>query len=301
MKKILKWVGIGLGSLIVLALVIAGGLILSADARFNRTYAIEAETVSIPTDAASLAFGERMADMHCRSCHGPDLGGGPFFADDAIGFVDASNLTAGKGGVGALLTDADWVRAIRHGVKHDGTSVFIMPSNDFYYLNDTDLGSIIAYMKSVPVIDREIRPRTFLPFAKLLYSTGAFGNLLYAETIPHEAPRPAPVPVGITVEYGQYLVNAHGCRSCHGEQLNGGQSSEPGAPFAPNLTPGGELVGWSETDFFIAMREGKTPSGRQLSEYMPWQGFKHLTDDELEAVWLYLQSVPKLQTAEKSP
>jgi mono/diheme cytochrome c family protein len=298
MNKILKWAGIGLGGVIVLLLLVIGGLIVSTDLRFSRTYDIEAEAISIPTDAASLATGKHWAEMHCQTCHGPDLGGGPFFEDPQLGYVDATNLTSGKGGIGATMTDADWVRAIRHGIKHDGTSVFVMPSNDFYYLSAADLGGVIAYLKSVPPVDREIRPRGLTAFAKVLYALGAFGNLLYAEIIPHTAPRPAEPPPGVTLEYGDYLINANGCRSCHGAQLNGGQPADPASPFAHNLTPGGELGGWSEADFFTAMREGWTPTDRMLNnQFMPWQGLGKMTDDELGAVWLYLQSLPKLPTA----
>ncbi len=132
----------------------------------------------------------------------------------------------------------------------------------------------------------------------MLYSLGAFGNLLYAETIQHDMRPPAP-PVGVTVDYGEYLANTNGCPACHGPQLNGAQPSEPGAPFAANLTPGGELSGWSEADFFKAMREGVTPGGRQLGDAMPWKDIGKMTDDELKALWMYLQSLPKLETATK--
>ncbi len=298
MKKILKWIGIVVGALVGLIVLALAGLYLSAESRFNKTYDITPEPVTIPADAASLAVGKHWAEIHCQGCHGEDLGGGPFFEDPSLGYADAPNLTAGKGGIGGTNTDADWVRAIRHGIRHDGTSVFIMPSNDYYYLSDADLGGVIAYVKSVPPVDRETRPRSLAPFAKVLYSLGAFGNLLYAETIQHDVRPPAP-PVGLTVDYGEYLANANGCPSCHGPQLNGAQPSEPGAPFAPNLTPGGELVGWSEADFFKAMREGVTPGGRQLGDSMPWKGLGKMTDDELKTVWLYLQSQPKLETAAK--
>ncbi|MBI3242629.1 MAG: c-type cytochrome [Chloroflexi bacterium] len=298
MKKILKWIGIVVGALVGLIVLALAGLYLSAEFRFNKTYDITPEPVTVPTDAASLAIGKHWAEMHCQTCHGEDLGGGPFFDDPSLGYVDAPNLTAGKGGLGGANTDANWVRAIRHGIKHDGTSVFIMPSSDYYYLSDADLGGVIAYVKSVPPVDRETRPRSLAPFAKVLYSLGAFGNLLYAETIQHDVRPPAP-PVGVTVDYGEYLSNANGCPSCHGPQLNGAQPSEPGAPFAPNLTPGGELVGWSEADFFKALREGVTPGGRQLGDAMPWKGLGKMTDDELKTVWLYLQSLPKLETATK--
>lgn len=298
MKRILKWIGIIVGGLVALVVIAVLGMIVSADSRFNKKYDIQAEAVVIPTNEASLAVGKHWAEMHCQGCHGEDLSGGPFFEDPALGYVDAPNLTSGQGGIGGAYTDADWVRAIRHGIKQDGTSVFIMPSNDFYYLGDADLGGIIAYVKSVPPVDREIRPPNLSAMAKILYALGAFGDLLYAETIQHDVRPPAP-PVGVTVDYGEYLANAHGCPSCHGPQLNGAQPAAPGAPFAPNLTPGGELIGWSEADFFKALRAGVTPSDRQLSDYMPWSGLGKMTDDELKALWIYLQSLPKLETAAK--
>ncbi len=295
MRKIIRWVGIILGGLVLLAVLAAGGLILSSEARFNRTYVIRAEAVPIPTDAASLAAGRHWAEMHCQSCHAADLGGGPLFDDPALGYVDAPNLTAGPGGVGARYTDADWVRAVRHGIRGDGTSVFIMPSNDFYYLSDADLGSLIAYLKTVAPVARTVRPRTLTPLAKLIYALGGFSNLLYAETIAHDVRPPAP-PAGITADYGRYLVNAHGCPSCHGPQLTGQQPSEPGAPFAPNLTPGGELRTWSAADFNTTLRTGVTPAGHPLNPAMPWPGLGKMTDAELAAVWLYLQTLPAAPT-----
>ncbi len=180
MRRILKWIGIILGGLIGLLALAVIGMIVSTDMRFNRTHDVQPEAVAVSNDAASLARGQHWAEIHCQTCHGEDLGGGPFFEDPDLGYVDAPNLTSGRGGVGATNTDADWVRAIRHGVKHDGTSVFIMPSNDFYFLSDADLGGVIAYLKSVPPVDREIRPRNFSPMGKVLFALGAFGNLLYA-------------------------------------------------------------------------------------------------------------------------
>ena len=63
----------------------------------------------------------------------------------------------------------------------------------------------------------------------------------------------------------------------------------------PNLTTGGEVAFWSEEEFIATMRTGVTPGGHQLNEYMPWKYFGQMTDDELKAVWLYLQSLPALE------
>lgn len=88
-----------------------------------------------------------------------------------------------------------------------------------------------------------------------------------------------------------------GCQDCHGLELSGGKSADPAAKLAPNLTPGGELIAWDESDFFKAMREGVAKSGHELDpEQMPWEHYKYFTDEELRAIWLYLGSLPKLQT-----
>jgi hypothetical protein len=83
---------------------------------------------------------------------------------------------------------------------------------------------------------------------------------------------------------------------CHGTELNGRLISEGGPEkyLALNLTPGGEMKGWSEEDFITALRAGVTPSGHHLIKVMPWKYFGQMTDDELKAVWLYLQSLPAL-------
>jgi len=300
MKRLFKWIGILVGGLASLLLLAALGMILSTNSRFNRQYEITVKPVVIPTDEASWGIGQHWSEMHCQVCHGADLSGGLVFEDPSLAIVEAPNLTAGQGGIGGDYTDEDWIRAIRHGVKQDGTSVFIMASNDFYFLSDRDLGSLVAYVKSVPPVDHQTRPIRMTALGKVLYALGAFGDLLYAEMIPHDAPRPPSPQAGVTLEYGEYLVSAHGCRTCHGEQLNGSQPAEPGSSFAPNLTPSGEFAGWSESDFAQALRTGVTPSGRILNPaFMPWTGLGKMSDDELSAVWIYLRSQPGLETAAK--
>jgi cytochrome c553 len=99
------------------------------------------------------------------------------------------------------------------------------------------------------------------------------------------------------VEYGQYLVTVTGCRSCHGSTLSGGKNGNPTAMIAPNLTPGGELQAWSEADFLKTIREGVSPSGHKLNpDEMPWKSLKNYSDDELQAIYLFLKSQPALKT-----
>jgi mono/diheme cytochrome c family protein len=112
--------------------------------------------------------------------------------------------------------------------------------------------------------------------------------------IPHDAPRPTVPEPGLTVEYGQYL--ALSCLVCHGLGLSGGEiPAFPSEwPAAPNLTSGsgGRLPSWGEEGFIDFIRDG-TKHGRVISNaFMPWTSYRHMTDDELRAVYLYLMSVP---------
>jgi hypothetical protein len=54
MSRILKWIGVVLGSLIGLILLAIATVYISSNARFNRTYEIQVESVEIPKDAASI-------------------------------------------------------------------------------------------------------------------------------------------------------------------------------------------------------------------------------------------------------
>ena len=68
-----------------------------------------------------------------------------------------------------------------------------------------------------------------------------------------------------------------------------------GISYADNLTPDPTGVGsWTKDQFFTAIRQGKwkgNVNNRDLLPPMPWQDFKNLTDNELSAVFAYLQSI----------
>jgi mono/diheme cytochrome c family protein len=118
-----------------------------------------------------------------------------------------------------------------------------------------------------------------------------------ADLIDHTGPRPTVPTVAVTKEYGDYLVRLAGCRQCHGQQLSGGKVDDPTSNLlGPNLTPGGELAAWSAADFITTIRTGVTPAQHTLNDMMPWKTYGKMSDDELKAVFLYLQSLPKLAT-----
>jgi len=295
-KKIFKWIGIILGSLIGLLLLVGVVLTFVGNARLTKSYDFPPSNIVIPTDAASLEYGRHRAETLCQGCHGEDLSGiTDWFSAGPLGTIDSANLTAGEGGVGREFTsDEDYVKAIRHGVGSDGKPIFMPAVVSTAYLSDEDLGAIIAYLKTVPPVDHKTNGQNFTPLAKILLATGVLGNLP-VESVSHDVHVTAPAS-GVSVEYGEYLVNTNDCRVCHGPQLNGGSSPDPTMTWiSPNLTPGGELGFWTEEQFINALRTGTTPSGHQLNDEMPWKVYKSFYDDELRAIWLYLQSVPKLE------
>lgn len=294
MKRIAKWTGIILLALLGIVILVGGFLYASTGRRLSRTYDFPVEEVVVGNDTAVLQRGEHLVTILCTGCHGSNLAGTPFFQDDSLGSVPSANLTSGSGGVANQYDDVGWVRAIRHGVGYDDQALFIMPSRDFYNMSDEDLGAVIVYLKSLPPVDSDLGEKELKPLARILVAAGAFGDVINAETIDHNGARPTFPTEEASTDYGNYLSKLVGCASCHGENLAGGQDPDPAAPPAPNITPGSEVQNWSEADFFTAMQTGVTPSGRQLSEFMPWQSLAKMNDTELQAVWLYLQSLPAL-------
>jgi cytochrome c553 len=214
--------------------------------------------------------------------------------EPVMAVVPAPNLTSGLGGVGLTNTDEDWIRAIRHGAGHDKRGLIGMPSRIWNQLSDEDLGALIAYLKNIPPVDNELPQRSIGPAFRLMLTLGLAPSS-EASLIDHSASRPSAPQPGVTLEYGEYL--ALGCTACHGPDLNGGTIRDLNGELvtALNLTPGGELQGWSDDDFITALRTGETPSGHVMSEIMPWRYVGQMTDEELQAIWLYLQSLPKLE------
>jgi mono/diheme cytochrome c family protein len=301
MKKVLKWFGIGFASLVGLLLVIAFVMFLIGNARLNKTYDFPLSNIVVPTDAAAIERGKHRAEVLCTGCHGADLGGvNNWFAAGPLGTIDSANLTSGEGGIGLeFKSNEDYVRALRHGIDPEGKPIYMPAVPATAHLSDEDLGAIIAYLKTLPPVDRKTNGHHFTPLAKILLAAGMLGKIP-VEAVSHEAQVPAP-SAGVTVDYGRYLVDINDCRTCHGEQMAGGKHPDPTVKvLVPNVTPGGEPGAWKEADFITAIRTGITPSGHQLNpDLMPWKEYSRLTDDELKAIWLYLQSLPRREQASK--
>jgi hypothetical protein len=77
-----------------------------------------------------------------------------------------------------------------------------------------------------------------------------------------------------------------------------------GVSYAMNLTPDKAtgLGSWTEEMFVNAIRTGKHQgTGRPILPPMPWNQYMHMTDDDLKAVFAYLQSLPPVNNAIPEP
>lgn len=287
--KALRILGKVLLGLVALLVVVVGVSYFVSSVKASKVYEVPPVTVAVPTDSASIARGAVMATLNgCDGCHSANLAGRVMIDAFPFAKLPAPNLTRGAGGVGATYTDADWERAVRHGVRRDGTPLFIMPSSQYNPMRDEELGKLIAYMKSVPAVDNDTLPaRQLYPIARVLLTFGA--PLFEASKIDHTK-QVAVVPVpAATHEYGRYLGGS--CRFCHGEDLAGQKvGGEPGAPPSPPIGPTGNPAKWTDEQFITTMRTGTTPAGWALrNQHMPWKAIGQLSDDELRGILMYLK------------
>lgn len=291
MKRTLKWLGIVVGGLIALVLVLAVVLFLVGRSRLNNAPEVAAAPVTVVDDAEAVENGRYFATISsCTGCHGPQLEGTVFVDEAPIGYVPAPNLTSGAGGVGSTYTDADWERAIRHGVNADGEVMVIMSANHYAAYGDEDLGDLIAYLKSAPPVDNELGERQLQFPGNIIFGVLAYDSWAVNRTDHTAVGGPAPT-FGETAEYGAYLTNIASCASCHAENL-AGNYGQLDSPAGPNLTT------WSaehsREEFATALQTGVLPDGRQLSLEMPWMAYAQMSDTEVGAIWAYLNTLEPL-------
>jgi cytochrome c553 len=283
-----------LGVLFVMLLIAVAAIYWRSSKMLNEHVDVREAALTIPTDAEAIARGQHIAITRgCGECHGEDFGGKMVVDVLPVGRVAGPNLTHGKGGLPASFGDVDWERAIRHGVAPDGRMLAIMPVRDFAALTDADMADMIAFLRQLPAVDREMPAVSIGPILRLQMLLGAI-PLAEARVIDHRSAHLAAMAPTPGADYGRYL--SHTCTGCHGDHFSGGRipGLPPSFPAAANITPdGGSGIGkWRKVDFYTAMRTGKRPNGTDINPFMPWATFKQMSDTELDALWAYLQTLP---------
>lgn len=238
----------------------------------------------------------------CGNCHTPQTPAGPDVAralsgqlveDTELFTAYAPNIT--PAGRIAKWSDAELVRAIREGVRPDGSVMGPpMPFELYRDLSDEDVGAIVAYLRTVPAVEA--------PFVASEYHIPlppAYGPPVTSV---------APVEPGVTVAYGAYLAGpvAH-CTACHtpfGPQgpryatdlgRGGNAFKGPwGVSVSPNITSHADgLAGYTD-DEVKGMIRGLRPDGSRMVPPMGYHYYASIADADLDAIVLYLRSLPPL-------
>jgi mono/diheme cytochrome c family protein len=132
-------------------------------------------------------------------------------------------------------------------------------------------------------------------------------NFAGAETVrlaDYKESNPTGVPAELAqsdpITRGRYLMVAADCQPCHtregGVPFAGGRAFKTpfGTLYSSNLTPDREtgIGSWSAGDFLRAVHKGVRPDGAHLYPAFPYAAYTYLTDDDVQAIWTYLRSVP---------
>jgi mono/diheme cytochrome c family protein len=280
MKKFLRWCGIVLASVVALV-IIAYGIVYLVSARLvARTYDIPAVAIVVPTDQPSIDEGKRLATVYgCfAGCHGKEIAGAVLFDQPVIARLVAPNLSASV----RQYTDAQLATIVRRGLRPDGRSTIVMPSEAFVYMTDGDLGRILAFLKSMPLVDGPGPSVKLGPVGRIGVATGKLATTVQTMAVSKSPPD----AVGEQNTQGRYLAQLT-CAQCHGTNLLGG--SNP-AFTSPSLQT---VAAYSPEAFAQLMRTGVALGNRTLGTMSPWarNNLSAMTDAEIAALYGYLRAV----------
>jgi len=244
--------------------------------------------------------------MGCGNCHTPQGPDGPIAGMELAGFtmadeetmrVVAPNIT--PGGPVAQWTDAELARAIREGLRPDGTLIGPpMPFAFYRGLGDADLAAVVAFLRTLPAVENDPGVSEY-PFPL----PPAWGPPVGSVTAPER---------GVSVEYGAYLAGpvAH-CLECHTPMGPQGPAVDTalgqggfafagpwGVAVASNITssPDG-LANYSDEAVKRMITEGVRPDGAHMLPPMPYSYLARMTPGDLDAIVLYLRTLPPLPDA----
>jgi mono/diheme cytochrome c family protein len=316
MRKLIKWIGILLGLVILVAGAALGWVLATWDADYS---AMPKPAITASADPAVVARGDYLfnAVAHCSICHGgprsiartrgerPPQVGGYVFQAGPFGTFVARNLTADREtGLGAQ-SDGEIARVVRSAVDHDGHFVPFMKLG-VGPIADEDLTALVSYIRTLPAVRRQEEPEAWGLLAKVLAATKF-------KPSPQVPPPYAPAAAEPSVARGNYLANGPAlCRYCHTRHdamagfvevatpFTGGDVEpdevDPASEFAaPNLTPdpaSSPIGAWDEATFLTRFRGGRVFAG----SHMPWENFAELTDADLRSLYRYLRSLPPVAT-----
>lgn len=310
-RKLLRTTGI---TLFVLLLVM-GGLI--AYIKFVLPDIPPATALKVKSTPALVQRGKYLANhvTVCIDCHstrdfskfaGPPMpgtwGSGGDKFDQEFGFPGvfyAKNITPYNM---SNWTDGEIFRVITTGVTQKGEAIFpVMPYHSYGRMHNEDVYAIIAYLRTLPSIKKDVPP-----------SVPDFPMNIIINTIPSKAdPFPA-IKKTDTLAYGKYITTIAGCTECHTKKVNGKVAGEDFAGGFEFNMPGGSVlrstnitpdknsgIGNWTADYFIqrfkayadSSSRNKSVAKGDFNTVMPWIMYSEMDSTDLRAIYTYLRSL----------
>lgn len=278
----------------------------------NPASAADKSADSKPADSA-VSRGQYLSRAGgCMACHTAEAKDGgkegvPYAGGRALktpfGTFYGPNLTPHpEAGLGRW-SEADFVRAMRLGLRPDGAHYFpAFPYPSFTKMNDADLKDLWAYLRSLPADATPNRAHDLqFPFG--------FRFLLAGWKWLYFTPGPMPAEPGQSAQLvrGAYVTQALShCGECHSgrnrlggirkDRILAGAAKGPEGKSVPNLTPTG-LKKWDDNDLREFLLSGMTPDGDVTAEAMAEvvrNTTSQLSAEDLAALMAYLRSLPAL-------
>ncbi|RIQ57475.1 c-type cytochrome [Bordetella avium] len=263
------------------------------------------------TDAGMLARGAYIArSADCVACHSTP-GGAPFAGGLAmqtpVGAIYSTNITPDPDtGIGQY-SYADFVRAVQHGVRKDGTPLYpAMPYPSYVIMPQADMQALYAWFMAEVQPVSQANAKADIPWPLNMRWPMAWWQLLFAP----ERSFTAPEATDARIARGAYLVEGPGhCGACHTPRglayqekamsLADGDSFLSGAVIdgwrAKSLR--GEAQGlqsWDEpeiVDFLRTGRIAKVAAFGAMADVVE-HSTRYFTDDDLQSIAAYLKQLP---------
>ncbi|MBL7999664.1 MAG: c-type cytochrome [Candidatus Kapabacteria bacterium] len=319
MKTVLKWLGIVLGFVVV----IAGCLAAYINFRPDPTYDVALPAFTSVSTPESVHRGKILVLSLCAECHRDPVTKqltGRLMQDlpEQFGTAYSRNITQHPTkGIGAW-SDAEIAWLLRTGI-HPKTKKYVPAwMVKLPHVSDQDMNAIISFLRSddplVVAADVQNRESDASLFAKFLMFVGAFK--------PYDYPTAAIAHPDTTnsVKYGEYLAdNVFACFACHSKDFASNDDMTPtksagyygGGNMMPdynkvlvptsNITPDKAtgIGAWTEAQFVSTMKHGFRPDGSLLR--YPMGRLAHVSDHELSCIYAYLKTIPSISNAVPKP
>lgn len=270
-----RWRWLAAVAALLAAIPVAGILCvyIASERILDRRYPLPPSSLHASSGMAAIARGDRLAHAFgCTDCHRPNLEGA-YIPDFGVWSLNLTRLAT-------TFSDPDFERAIRHGLRPDGTSVAeYMPSDAFQYMSDVDLADILAFIRShrphgavhaIPSYNVSQR-------YALLTGNGKTGQMWF----PLQKPA---LSLGTKYERGRRIAMT-ACGECHATSLKGATPPQPGQP--PDLSI---VVAYDRAAFLHFMHTGKATGNRELPmmSAVARVRISHLSETDLDALYGYL-------------